>query len=123
MGKTSKSGDEKIPMELRLTIAANLTHYISKADAPLNNEKALAIKAGVHPKTIQRLRRPQSSPSAGTGLGTLLSIANALDIDISLLLRRRTAAMYGTENPQQAEVKIPNTGVAEDNKRRKGRAE
>lgn len=110
-------------MELRLTIAANLVHYIAKAEPPLNDEKALAAKAGLHPKTIQRLRLPESNPSAGTGLGTLLRLADALDIDISLLLRRRSVAMYGHEQPQTQQGKIPAKSLIDANKIKKGHAE
>lgn len=110
-------------MGLRLTIAANLAHYISKAEPPLNDEKALAARAGLHPKTIQRLRLPESNPNAGTGLGTLLRLADALDIDISLLLRRRNMAMFGHEQPPPQQGKIPARSAEDAQKMKKGRSE
>lgn len=102
MGRASKKDEDKLPMDLREAIAENLQHYIATAKPPLNDEKVVAARAGIHPKTIQRLRLPHSNPKAGTGLGTLARLAHVLDIDLSLLLRRRM--MSGREAPQTESV-------------------
>lgn len=116
MGRASKKEEDKLPMELREAIAENLQHYISHAKPPLNDERVVAARAGLHPKTIQRLRLPHSNPKAGTGLGTLARLAHVLDIDLSLLLRRRM--MSGRETPQTESV-INSASSAKQNIRKR----
>lgn len=103
MEKASKKDQDKLPLELRQAIAENLEYYISHAKPPLNDEREVAKAAGLHPKTIQRLRLPGSHPKAGTGLGTLVRLAKVLGIDVSLLLRR--GMLSGKELPQQETAK------------------
>lgn len=96
---------EKLPMDLRKVIAANLTHYMEKGRSTPIPEKELAKKAALSYKTIQRLRLPESNPNAGTGLATLLKISNALEIDLwQLLMRRSNVLLSGNERPQQEAI-------------------
>lgn len=123
MGRVPKKDAEQLPMDLRKAIAANLVYYMGKAREPLNQEKALAARAGVSYKTIQRLRLPESSPHAGTSLGSLYKLSVALGIDLSILLVRRSTPAYltGIESPPQEAESTARTQVLLNHK--KGRAE
>jgi hypothetical protein len=100
MGKGEKEDEGSVPMELRRVIAQNVEHWI-----PVEIEVQVAKLGKFNPKTITRLRYPESYPGHGVTVGSLvklsagLKLASATDIEPWEWLRalRPGPAVSGSE--------------------------
>jgi hypothetical protein len=94
-----EADQERCLKRLKKLMAENLAAHMELAKPPLNTRDGLAGVAGVNPKTIQRLLKPDTYPDYAPAVDSLCRLATALGIQTYQLLftTERQARVSGSE--------------------------